>query len=104
MTGNPSLSRKGEIETDLDGEGILTIRLNRPERLNALTRPMLRELGGILRAAGSEPDVKVIVMTGGGRAFCAGADAASLASSAEQSVEQRLSENPRFTPRHCGIW
>lgn len=99
-----SFSRDGEIACDLAGDGILTIRLNRPERLNALTRPMLRELGDIFRAAGDSDDVRVIVLTGEGRGFCAGADAQGLSNSADQTVEQRLSENPRFTPRHCGIW
>lgn len=96
--------RDGEICVSLDDAGILTIRLNRPERLNALTRPMLRELGDIFTKAGTSPDVRVILFTGEGRAFCSGADAQSLANSAEQSVEERLAEHPRFTPRQVGIW
>jgi enoyl-CoA hydratase/carnithine racemase len=94
----------GEIVSRLGQDGILTIKLNRPERLNALTRPMLRTLGSVFRAAGESPSVRVIVFTGEGRGFCAGADAQSLSSSADQSVEERLAENPRFTPRHTGIW
>lgn len=97
-------AREGDICVDLDAQGILSIRLNRPERLNALTRPMLHELGEIFTQAGASPDVRVIVMTGEGRAFCAGADAQSLASSAEQPVEQRLAERPVFTPRMVNIW
>ena len=97
-------AREGEICVELDDAGILLIRLNRPERLNALTRPMLHELGDIFTRAGKSPDVRVIVMTGEGRAFCSGADAQSLANSAEQSVEQRLAERPLFTPRMVGIW
>jgi enoyl-CoA hydratase/carnithine racemase len=98
------LERDGEIASSLSADGILTITLNRPERLNALTRPMLRSLGNVLRLAGASPEVRVILITGEGRAFCAGADAQSLANSADQTVEQRLSENPRFTPRHVKIW
>lgn len=97
-------AREGEICVALDDAGVLTIRLNRPERLNALTRPMLRELGSIFARAGDAPDVRVILFTGEGRAFCSGADAQSLAASAEQSVEERLAEHPRFTPRQVGIW
>lgn len=97
-------AREGEICVTLDDAGILEVRLNRPERLNALTRPMLHELGEIFTRAGESPDVRVIVMTGEGRAFCSGADAQSLANSAEQSVEQRLAERPAFTPRMVGIW
>lgn len=102
-TGPAALERQGEICSTLE-EGILTIRLNRPDRLNALTRPMLAELGEIFRASGDSPDVRVIILTGQGRGFCSGADASSLASSAQQTVEERLSVHPRFTPRHVGIW
>jgi enoyl-CoA hydratase/carnithine racemase len=99
-----ALQNCGEIESELDHDGILTIRLNRPDKLNALTRPMLATLEDIFRAAGAEPAVRVIVFTAEGRAFCAGADAQSLASSAKQTVEQRLSSRPRFTARMCDIF
>ncbi|MGH6631983.1 enoyl-CoA hydratase/isomerase family protein [Sphingopyxis sp.] len=96
--------RDGTIAVRLDDTGILTIRLNRPERLNALTRPMLNELGDIFEKAGASPAVRAIILTGEGRAFCSGADAQSLADSAKQDVEQRLAERPRFTPRMVNIW
>lgn len=94
---------KGDICTSLDGE-VLTIILSRPERLNALTRPMLATLGDVFDAAGLDPAVKAILVTGEGKGFCSGADARTLAASAEQSVEERLAVHPRFTPRQCGIW
>lgn len=94
----------GDVRTEVDDAGILTVRLNRPDRLNALTRPMLHTLGDIFTKAGESSDVRVIVLTGEGKGFCSGADAQSLANSAEQSVEQRLAERPRFTPRMVGIW
>ncbi|PJG48391.1 hypothetical protein CAF53_09160 [Sphingobium sp. LB126] len=97
-------AREGEVCSELDEAGILTVRLNRPDRLNALTRPMLNELGEIFTRAGASPDVRVILFTGEGRGFCAGADAQSLANSAEQTVQQRLAQRPRFTPRMAGIW
>jgi enoyl-CoA hydratase/carnithine racemase len=96
--------REGDVCATLDDAGILTVRLNRPDRLNALTRPMLLELGEIFTKAGASADVRVIVFTGEGRGFCSGADAQSLANSAEQSVEQRIAERPFFTPRMVGIW
>lgn len=99
-----SFARDGDISTNLDANGILTIRLNRPDRLNALTRPMLHELGDLFTKAGTSTDVRVIVFTGAGRAFCAGADAQSLANSAKQSIDQRLAERPLFTPRMVGMW
>ena len=55
-------------------EGVLTITLNRPERLNAWTPVMQHELIAAFDAADADDDVRVIVVTGEGRGFCAGAD------------------------------
>lgn len=54
--------------------GVLTLTLNRPERLNALTIPLMRQLAASVAAAESNPDVRVVVLTGAGRGFCAGGD------------------------------
>jgi enoyl-CoA hydratase/carnithine racemase len=54
--------------------GVATITLNRPERLNALTFEVYEELRDTFRALDSEPDVRAIVITGSGRAFCSGGD------------------------------
>lgn len=56
-----------------DDRGVAVIRLNRPEKLNALTPDMLRDLAAALRAAGSG-GARGIVLTGTGRAFSAGED------------------------------
>jgi enoyl-CoA hydratase/carnithine racemase len=53
---------------------VLTITLNRPERLNAFTPTMGRELIEAFDAADADDDVRAIVVTGAGRGFCAGAD------------------------------
>jgi enoyl-CoA hydratase len=53
---------------------IATITLNRPERLNTIVPPMPDELEAAVRRATADPDVKVIVLRGAGRAFCAGFD------------------------------
>ncbi len=55
-------------------ERVAVIRLNRPHRLNAINRELLADLAAALEAAQSDPDVDVIVLTGEGRAFCAGDD------------------------------
>ena len=55
-----------------DDSGITTITLNRPEKLNALAGHMRRDLAEALEAAGAERNVHVVVITGAGRAFCAG--------------------------------
>ncbi len=55
-------------------DGILTVTLNRPERLNAWTRTMARELTQALDRADADDQVRAVIVTGSGRAFCAGAD------------------------------
>jgi enoyl-CoA hydratase len=56
------------------GEAIATITLNRPERLNTIVPPMPDELEAAVHLATADPQVKVIVLRGAGRAFCAGFD------------------------------
>jgi 2-(1,2-epoxy-1,2-dihydrophenyl)acetyl-CoA isomerase len=55
-------------------DAVLTLTLNRPEALNALNRETTGELRTGLEAAGRDPGVGAIILTGAGRAFCAGAD------------------------------
>jgi enoyl-CoA hydratase/carnithine racemase len=55
-------------------ENILTIMLNRPDRLNAFTAVMMAELIDAFDRADTDDNVRVVIMTGAGRAFCAGAD------------------------------
>ena len=55
-------------------DGIAHVRLNRPHRLNAMIPQLMRDLHEALRAAASDPDVRVVILSGQGRAFCAGDD------------------------------
>lgn len=55
-------------------DGVATLTLNRPERMNTISGPMLDELTRLLVKAGEDREVRVIVLTGTGRAFCAGLD------------------------------
>src|SRR5206468_5554184 len=57
---------------------VATITLNRPDRLNAISGPMLESLSQALRDADHDRDVRVIVITGAGRGFCAGLDLKDL--------------------------
>ena len=61
------------ILTDVS-ENILTITINRPDKLNALNTQMIRDLIGAIDEADGDDAVRAIVVTGAGRAFCAGAD------------------------------
>ena len=61
------------IATEVE-DRVLTITLDRPDRLNAFTVPMQRELCAAFDEADADPEVRVVVVTGRGRGFCAGAD------------------------------
>lgn len=60
-------------------ESILVLTLNRPEKLNALSTEVLNQLSNIFSNAENDPSVKAILITGEGKAFCAGADINRLA-------------------------
>jgi enoyl-CoA hydratase/carnithine racemase len=64
-------------------EGTLTLTLSRPEKLNALTRTGLRELLDALSEAERDPGVRVVVIRGHGRSFCAGADVTEVMADAD---------------------
>jgi len=63
----------GVLATDLSG-GVLTLTMNRPERLNSLDDSLLSALVDALRRAAADEQTRCIVLTGAGRGFCAGAD------------------------------
>lgn len=62
-----------DLVVDRSGH-VTTVTLNRPERLNAISSPMLRSFSRALIDADRDPEVRVIVLTGAGRGFCAGLD------------------------------
>jgi enoyl-CoA hydratase/carnithine racemase len=77
---------------DLDytvAEGIGTILLNRPHRKNAFTLEMIDEWAGILASARTDPDVRVIVLTGAGDAFCSGVDLSSMTGERPGPLERK---------------
>ena len=67
-------------------DGIATITLNRPEKLNALTPALCDALIAALRSASADSSVRAIVVTGAGRAFCAGADLTILGTEGDALV------------------
>ena len=73
------------LETVKDGVALLT--LNRPDRLNAMSGPMLDGLLEALPRLAAAPDVGVIVLTGAGRGFCAGGDVKAMAEGREMAGE-----------------
>jgi enoyl-CoA hydratase len=63
-----------------DADGVATLTLNRPDKLNALNPAMFVELRGHLDAIADDESVRCVVLTGAGRAFCAGHDLEAIAS------------------------
>jgi enoyl-CoA hydratase len=59
---------------EVDAEGLATVTLNRPRSLNALSRELLDRLATTIDELGADPRVRVMILTGAGRAFCAGLD------------------------------
>jgi 2-(1,2-epoxy-1,2-dihydrophenyl)acetyl-CoA isomerase len=69
------------LEQVKDGVAVLT--MNRPERLNALSRPMLDAMAEALSRLAADPAIGVVVLTGAGKGFCAGGDVKVMAEGAE---------------------
>src|SRR3954454_17303699 len=61
-------------------DGVAVLTLNRPDRLNAWVPAMQRRYFDLLEEAARDPEVRVIIVTGAGRGFCAGADMEALQS------------------------
>ena len=75
----PELKTVPHLLYEKENSGILWIKFNRPDRLNAIfggvqQNGTLAKVVEYMRAGDDDPDVRVIVLTGEGRAFCAGAD------------------------------
>lgn len=77
-------------------EALACVTLNRPEKRNALDRLTLEELGMAFRAADDDPAVKLVILTGAGKDFCAGLDLSELQTVSEASVMENLADARRL--------
>ncbi len=89
------------IRYDVD-EGIATITLARPEQLNALTERTIDELIDAIDRIDADDDVRAVIMTGDGRAFCAGADLSGGADGFVAQDSTAHADGKRHTPRDGG--
>lgn len=91
MSDKPVLE---QVLLNVDGH-VATITLNRPEQRNPLSAVMLRDLASALRWCRDEVEVRVVVLTGAGRVFCAGADLSSF--------DGEMNELQRFRSRELFV-
>ncbi len=83
---------------------VLKLTLNRPDRLNALNRPLQLALERTFVAAGEDAEVRAVVITGAGRAFCSGADVGGLEAGAQGSNDPKDVHVPKFTMRQAKVF
>ncbi len=86
-----------QITTELS-DNVLTITLNRPERLNAFTARMGDELRAAFDGADADDEIRAVIVTGAGRGFCAGADLER----GSETFRRREHEDPDSIPRDGG--
>ncbi len=80
--------------------GYRIVALNRPDKMNALTPALIDDLIGALTDAETDPDCRCVVLTGSGRAFCAGADLAGIAPDGDLGTAIERSWNPLARKLH----
>ena len=83
---------------------VATITLNRPDRMNAWTPTMERDVRHAMEAAAADDGVRVIVLTGAGRAFCAGADMDALKGLDPSDIKRRGGDLPAFDMNRRPDW
>lgn len=80
-----------QLLAERDGH-VLTLTLNRPERLNAISGPMMKNLARLLKEANRDPEVRAIILTGSGRGFCAGLDLVDSGPGARENAEPQVQQ------------
>src|SRR3990170_6200578 len=95
MEMGPSGARRMAMSAQTDEllyevkDRIATLTLNRPDKMNAFTGPMIQRWAGALAEAQQDPEVNVVVVTGAGKAFCAGGDVARMADGEPTALDHK---------------
>ena len=97
---NPPWRSYETLLTELS-DGVLTVTFNRPDKLNAFTTEMMQELLDLFDSVDADDAVRVVIVTGAGRGFCAGADLSGGASTFESGGGAGQSAK-RSVPRDFG--
>jgi methylglutaconyl-CoA hydratase len=80
------------VITSIDSRGVATLTLNRPEKHNALDGATMGELHDALTKIGNDPKARLVVLTGAGASFCAGADIGHMRSMLSMTEEQNVGD------------
>ncbi len=84
------------LRTTRDARGIVTLTLDRPEAKNALSAALVGEITTALGTLAEDPTVRVVVLTGAGNVFCAGADIGEMRAAGAASTAQNEADSLRF--------
>jgi 2-(1,2-epoxy-1,2-dihydrophenyl)acetyl-CoA isomerase len=90
VSNTPQLAPAGAVLLETKHEGIAILVMNRPERLNALNNELSTALNDALGRIAEDATVRVVVITGAGRAFCAGGDLAAIGKGRQSGATQSL--------------
>ena len=83
------------LKFERDGK-IAIVTLNRPEKRNAISTPMIEDIFAALNAAQEDSSVRVVILTGAGKAFCSGMDLETLQAIAKQTHDENLADSRRM--------
>jgi 2-(1,2-epoxy-1,2-dihydrophenyl)acetyl-CoA isomerase len=90
VSNTPQLAQGGPILLEAKHDGVATLVMNRPDRLNALNNELATALNDALGRIAEDSTVRVVVITGAGRAFCAGGDLAAIGKGRQSREIQSL--------------
>jgi enoyl-CoA hydratase/carnithine racemase len=90
------------LEREAPRDGVLVLRLNRPERLNAMNGALVSALADTFASLGGDRDVRVVVLTGAGRGFCSGIDVRDFGRGVPQATDPAL-DRLRFQEMMAGL-
>src|SRR5574340_1327146 len=90
MSNSPQAAQAGSVLLETKHEGIATLVMNRPDRLNALNNELAMALNEALGRLAKDETVNVVVITGAGRAFCAGGDLAAMGKGRQTGATHEL--------------
>ena len=96
MVREPVADATTDVLRTRSQDGVLTLTLNRPEKRNALSADLIGRLSAALETADLDGDVRVVVLRGEGRDFCAGADLAELLASAGRDAGENEADALRL--------